>query len=180
MDRQLVAPLRLQSISGPNILSTTDAHKALGIYLSTLPASSSSRSQLERLTDSLGVDLGLIRPDESHRREEERRAARAEKRKTRREERERIEMEGIEREVEGLNGDAKEEVDLDILKEGLGRQNVEGPDEVEEEGAAEFEDEGDMGDRGDVEYGDEELEDDDDDEPDKGDEGQQKMDVDME
>lgn len=170
MDRQLAPPLRLEPVSAPTNLNAKDTHGALSHYLASLPPSSTSRSQLERLVDSLGVDLGLIKPDESERREEERRAARAERRLERRKERERVELEGIEKEVEALGGGAKEAeaAEDDSKEEGEGM----------EEGAAEFEGEQDMGDRGDVEYGDEDLEEDED-EPDRHDEGQEKMDVDM-
>ncbi|KAI9632443.1 uncharacterized protein MKK02DRAFT_40746 [Dioszegia hungarica] len=161
MDRQLAPPLRLEPVSSPHAMTTSDAHTALSNYLGSLPSSSTSRSQLERLVDSLGVDLGLIEPDESNKREEKRREARATRRAERRKERERVGLEGMEKEVEGLaggeGGGDKEEVDMD-------------------EGAVGLEGEEGMQDRGDVEYGD--VESADGDEPDEEDEGQEKMDVD--
>jgi hypothetical protein len=159
MDRQLVPPVRLEPVTAPYALRPSEAHGALQNYLASLPPTSTSRSQLERLVDSLGVDLGLIQPDESSRREEQRRAVRAEKRAERREAREAAAMEGVEAEVEGLEGGADEK------------------EEAPEEGAVGFEGEEGMQERGDVEYGDEESADGD--EPDEAEEGQEKMDVDM-
>lgn len=146
MDRQLIPPLRLEPVSAATPLPPAKAHTALSHYLTTLPAGT-SRTQLERLVDSLGVDLGLIAPDESQRREEQRRIAKAERKaekKRQREEQERGDLEAV---VEGLGGEM-------------------------EEGAVGFEGEPEMDDKGDVEYGDDES--DDEDEPDN-----QKMDVDM-
>ncbi|RSH94509.1 hypothetical protein EHS25_004312 [Saitozyma podzolica] len=151
MDRQLTSPLLITPVSAPTKLSSKQTFIQLQHFLSSLP-SGPSRSQLERLTDSLGVEIGAILPSEVEKREAERFAdrarRRAEKRKRRQEEREREEREGMEGMVEGLEED------------GFG-----GADEEMEEGAVDFEGEQEIGDRGDVEYGDV-VDEEDEDEPD--------------
>jgi hypothetical protein len=150
MDRPLAPPLLLRTIGEPKKLSKKDAYPHLQAFLEQLPPST-SRTQLERLTDAIGVEAGLVELSEAKKREaarlEEKRLARAEKRRLKAEEKAREEaerMEGIEAELEdeGYAG--------------------------EENGAAGFEDEEQMDDRGEVEYGDNEPGDDDDqDEPDQ-------------
>ena len=153
MDRQLSAPLRIIPTSPAHPLSSTDTYNQLRVFLPALPAGS-SRAQLERLVDSLGVEVGLVQPDESERREEARRAERAKRRAERRKARE--EAEAAEREKEMLGA-----------VEGL----IEEGDDMEAGAGGEGDAEGDgedMGDRGDVEYGD--VVDEDEDEPDNEDE----------
>jgi hypothetical protein len=156
MDRQLAAPLRIIPTSPASPLSSTETYHQLRNFIPALPAGS-SRAQLERLVDSLGVDVGLVQPDESERREEARRAERAKRRAERRKAREEAEKAERERdvagEIEGLIG---------------GDEDMEGGAGGEGEGEGEGEG---MADRGDVEYGDmvDEDGDDDEDEPDNED-----------
>ncbi|WWD16665.1 hypothetical protein CI109_101095 [Kwoniella shandongensis] len=151
MDRQLKSPLLIETIGKPTKLSSKDTFAHLQNFLHSLPPCP-SRTQLERLTDALGVEIGSILPAEGERREAERVAARAAARAERRrvreieeEERKREEMEGM---VEGLEEDEEEDGEL-------------------ENGAVEAEGEEQMDDRGDVEYGD--VVDEDEDEPDNED-----------
>ncbi|WVF67093.1 hypothetical protein IAT40_001838 [Kwoniella sp. CBS 6097] len=150
MDKQLQSPLLIETIGQPLKLSAKDTFAHLQNFLFSLE-SSPSKTQLERLTDALGVEIGQILPAEGERREAERKearaAAKAERRRLRalKEEEERqAEMEGL---VEGLEG----EVEGDL-----------------ENGAVEADGEEVMDDRGDVEYGD--VVDEDEDEPDNDDE----------
>ncbi|WVQ94530.1 hypothetical protein IAU59_001609 [Kwoniella sp. CBS 9459] len=151
MDKQLQSPLLIETIGQPHKLSAKDTFAHLQNFLFSLE-SSPSKTQLERLTDALGVEIGQILPAEGERREAERKearaAAKAERRRLRalKEEEERqAEMEGL---VEGLEGE------------------VEGGEDLEN-GAVEAEGEEVMDDRGDVEYGD--VVDEDEDEPDNDD-----------
>lgn len=157
MDRQLASPLLFQTLSQPKKLSSQQTFSHLQDFLPSLPASP-SRTQLERLTDALGVECGLILPAEGERREAERLAERArvkaEKRRRREEEKRRAEMEDVEGMVEDLEN------------------GVEGEDDVDQ-GAVEFERDEKMDDRGDVEYGDEAEGDEDEDEPDNADKMEQ-------
>jgi len=170
-------------LSPPTSLSAHQTHSHLSAFLASIPASP-ARTQLERLTDSLGVDLGFIAPSEGDRREAERAAARSKargERKRRREEEERRareeEMGGMEGWVEGLadrdEGEEKVEYGNEPLEGGEGAERRDGGDEDAdedlEEGGVGAPGEHDMEDRGDVEYGDEQGEDED--EPDNEDEG---------
>jgi len=155
MDRQLQSPLLITPVEAPIRLTSSQTFAQLNTFLTTLPASP-ARTQLERLADALGVEIGAIAQSEGDRREAERRAAiaaaRAEKRRREEEakrEKERADEAVINRMVEALDGNDGEEM---------------------EEGAVGFEGDEGMDDRGDVEYGD--LPDEDEDEAD-----QEKMDV---
>ncbi|ORY25821.1 hypothetical protein BCR39DRAFT_278289 [Naematelia encephala] len=153
MDRQLTSPLLITPLGPPTKLSASQTFHQLNTFLQTLP-SSPARTQLERLADSLGVETGAIAPSEGDRREADRRAKKAAARLERRQAREALEREmevdGLEHQVEGLEGDGDGDEDM-------------------EEGAVAVEGEQGMDDRGDVEYGDL-PEDEDDDEPDNDDE----------
>lgn len=141
MDRQLSAPLRIIPTSPLHPLSSLDTYNQLRNFLPALPAGS-SRAQLERLVDSLGVDVGLVQADESERREEVRRAERAKRRAERRRLREEKEREEKEKE---MAGDIEGLIDEDGAGQMEGGAGGEGEGEDEGEG---------MADRGDVEYGD--------------------------
>lgn len=153
MDRQLRSPLLIESIASHTKLTASQTYAHLGNFLSTLPPSP-ARTQLERLTDALGVETGLIAPSEGDRREAERLAlrseARAKKRKARESAKHQEELEGMEGVVEGLEG--------------------EGEGEAMDEGGVGFEGEEGMDDKGDVEYEDVASREEDEDEPDNGDE----------
>lgn len=150
MDRPLAPPMLLRTVGQPKKLSKKDAYPHLQAFLGQLPPST-SRTQLERLTDAIGVEAGLVEVSEAKKREavrlEEKRLAKAEKRRLKAEEKAREEAERM----EGLEAE------------------LEGDDYAEEEnGPVGFEDEEQMEDRGEVEYGDNEPGDDDDqDEPDQ-------------
>jgi len=155
MDRQLQSHLLIQPIGKLTRLTTSQTFTQLGDFLITLPPSP-ARTQLERLTDALGVEIGLIAPSEGERRETQRKAAkstaRAERRRVReavRKDEERAGMEGV---VEGFEGEGEE------MEEGaVGLEGEEGMDE-----------------QGDVEYGDVVDREEDGDEPDNED---GKMDI---
>ncbi|WVR03944.1 hypothetical protein IAU60_000943 [Kwoniella sp. DSM 27419] len=151
MDRQLKSPLLIETIGKSDKLSSKDTFAHLQNFLHSL-GPSPSKTQLERLTDALGVEIGQILPAEGERREAERKeakaAVKAERRRLRaleEEEARKAEMEGM---VEGLEGDEEQDGDID-------------------NGAVEGEGEETMDDRGDVEYGD--VVDEDEDEPDNED-----------
>ena len=151
MDRQLTSPLLIQSLRPPKAVSADYTYTTLSGFLGTLEGSP-ARTQLERLTDSLGVETGHLERSELDRREAVRvqekhalREARRKRKEERRLEREREEAEGVEGAVEGLMDDEDE-----------GQM---------ESGAVGAEGEEGMEDRGDVEYGDN-LQSEDEDEPD--------------
>ncbi len=148
MDRQLQSPLLIDLIGKPTKLAASQTYTQLSTFLQTLPASP-ARTQLERLTDALGVEIGLIAPSEGDRREAERlstkSAARAEKGRLREFIKRKEEMDGMEGVVEGLEGGEMDE------------------------GAVEFDDEQAMDEKGDVEYGDVAEREEDEDEPDNDD-----------
>lgn len=171
MDRQLIPPLLITPLTNPTNLSPNQTLSHLTAFLTSLPPSSPSRTQLERLADSLGVELGLIASSEGDRREAERLILRARVRRERRRkreeevrererERERLELE-LELEVEG--GYRLGEGDGEGVGEG---EEQEGQGQGMEEGAAQFDGEEEMDDRGDVEYGDVDEREEDEDEPD--------------
>ncbi|KAK8861430.1 hypothetical protein IAR55_002249 [Kwoniella newhampshirensis] len=160
MDRQLKSPLLIETIGKPTKLSSKDTFAHLQNFLSSLPACP-SRTQLERLTDALGVEIGSILPAEGERREAERVAARSEARAERRRLREIEEEERKKEEMDGMVEDLEED---DV---GEGEQEEQGGDGELENGAVEIEGEEQMDDRGDVEYGD--VVDEDEDEPDNED-----------
>ncbi|WVQ78780.1 hypothetical protein IAT38_000871 [Cryptococcus sp. DSM 104549] len=155
MDRQLKSRLLIEPISAPTKLSSKDTFAHLQNFLHSL-APSPSRTQLERLTDALGVEVGVILPAEGERREAEREAAKQEARRERRRKREEEEEERRREELEGA-------------VEGLEDEEEVGEDDGEmENGAVGQDGEEGMDDRGDVEYGDVVREDED--EPDNEDE----------
>ena len=149
MDRQLDSPLLIRPLGHPKKLNSGDTYQSLTRFMLDLPLSP-ARTQLERLTDALGVENGFIEASEGEAREKKRReekaAARAERRRL--------------REAEAAAQEEEERENLDAEIEGLGEE----ADGDVEEGAVQFEGEEGMDDRGDVEYGD--VEEDDDDEPD--------------
>lgn len=147
MDKALESPLLIESVGRPQKLSSKETFAHLQNFLVSLDASP-SKTQLERLADALGVEVGAIAPSEGERREAERAAAiaaaRAEKKKRKEEERIAAE-EAMKAELEAAVEAAPEDDD-----EEMGRDDFEG-DQT-------------MDDRGDVEYGD--VPEDDEDEPD--------------
>jgi hypothetical protein len=151
MDRQLQSPLLITTIDKPKRLKPADVYTTLSGFIEDLPWSP-ARTQLERLNDAIGVEIGRIQPSEGEAREKKRReeklAARAERRRA--------------REAEAA---ANEQDDIAAQVEALGEDEDEGE---MEEGAVGFEGEEGMEDRGDVEYGDAEV-DEDEDEPDNAD-----------
>jgi hypothetical protein len=134
------SPILITSLGAPHKPTTKQTYDYLHAFLETIP-SSTARTQLERLTDAIGVDIGAIAAGEGERREAERIRVRME----RRAERKRVKEEDEKRELEGLLEDDKEE-------------------EFQEEEGAALED--DLEDGGDVEYGDNIV---DEDEPDQDD-----------
>ena len=107
MDRQLESPLLIKSIGSPVKLNSSDTYSQLQTFLRHLQPSP-ALTQLERLNDALGVEIGLIAPSEGERREAERlavkSAAKAERRRKREEVRIAEEQADMEAEVEGLQG----------------------------------------------------------------------------
>jgi hypothetical protein len=171
MDRQLVSPLLISTIDTPRDVRPSDAHAVLSTFTQNLPAGS-SKTQLERLMDAIGVEIGVLQPAEGEAKERVRlaakAAAKAERRRIREEEARRLEQDDLEAEVEGLTEDAGHNEDIRDEEDG-----------DMESGAVGFEGEEGMDDRGDVEYGDvvPSEEEDDMDEPDNADD-QLKMDTD--
>lgn len=156
MDTHLKSPLLITPLAPPTKLTSSQTYSQLHQFLSHVPASP-ARTQLERLTDALGVEIGAIAPGEGERREaervKERMERRAEKRR-RKEEEERARLEGLiegdeDAEVHGVVAGGEEDGDMENV--GLQLEGEEG-----------------MDDRGDVEYGD--VVDEDEDEPDNADE----------
>jgi hypothetical protein len=122
------SPILITSLGAPHKPTTKQTYDYLHAFLESIP-SSTARTQLERLTDAIGVDIGAIEVGEGERREAERLKLRMERRA---EKKRRKEEEGR-REMEGLLEDDQVEVF------------------EEEEGAALVDD---LEDGGDVEYGD--------------------------
>ena len=140
------SPILITPIGAPHKPTTKQTYDYLHAFLETIP-SSTARTQLERLTDAIGVDIGAIAAGEGERREAERlrvkMARRAEKKRLKEEE-EKREMEGL------LEGEEPVE-------------EIQGENEVDEDAAALDDD---LDDGGDVEYGDNVR---DEDEPDQDD-----------
>jgi hypothetical protein len=136
------SPILITSIGAPHKPTTKQTYDYLHAFLESIPTST-ARTQLERLTDAIGVDIGAIAAGEGERREAERLRIRME----RRAEKKRLREEEEKREMEGLLEDQHEQLE-------------------EEEGAV-LED--DLEDGGDVEYGDPVR---DEDEPDQDDDMQ--------
>lgn len=134
------SPILITSLGAPHKPTTKQTYDYLHAFLETIP-SSTARTQLERLTDAIGVDIGAIAAGEGERREAERLKLRME----RRAEKKRVKEEEEKKELEGM---VEQELEAQFQ---------------EEEGAA-LED--DLEDGGDVEYGDNIV---DEDEPDQDD-----------
>jgi len=125
------SPILITSLGAPHKPTTKQTYDYLHAFLESIPPST-ARTQLERLTDAIGVDIGAIEAGEGERREAERLRVKMEKRaekKRRREEEGRAEMEGL------------------LEEEGVPEGEV-----LEEEEGAALDD--DLEDGGDVEYGD--------------------------
>lgn len=156
MDKQLAAPLLLEPVGRATKLSAADTFAHLQRFTTTL-VPSPAKTQLERLADALGVEIGAIEPSEGERREAERAAERAAARAERRAKREAEAAEeaaAAEKELEGaIEGEEEAPFEDAAEEEGLGVGGFAGDDAME--------------DRGDVEYGD--VPSDDDDEPDNED-----------
>ena len=172
MDRQLEPPILIRSIGSPSKISTLDTYNNLSAFIMSLPPST-SRTQLERLTDALGVECGVVDVSEEERREKERVKRREERRKARRLQREAEEAEAAAADADagaaGASG-ALEDEHGQFLGKRKGRNRTGKDAEVEEEDEMEGGvGDGDepMDDRGDVEYGD--VPDEDEDEPDNED-----------
>ncbi|BEJ13346.1 hypothetical protein CspHIS471_0305200 [Cutaneotrichosporon sp. HIS471] len=154
MEKQLSPPLLIEPLGPPTKISARQTFTHLSTFVEHLPPSP-QRTQLERLADALGVQVGAIAPSEGEarekKREAERAAARAERRRTR--EAARVAEE-----------EAEAKADKDALEAAIeGEAEAEAEDEEEEMG----QNLGDgpiMDDRGDFEYGD--VPEDDEDEPD--------------
>ena len=149
MDRQLQSPLLITRIGSTSTLTPAQTYTQLGTFLHTLPPSP-ARTQLERLTDALGVEIGLIAPSEGDRREAGRIAAKTAARSERRRLRKAARREEMGAAIEGVSGGEMED------------------------GAVSFEGEKRMDEKGDVEYDDVSQREEDEDEPDNED---GKMDV---
>lgn len=148
MDRQLESRVLLESISKPTKLSSKDTYAHLKNFVHSLPHTP-VRTQVDRLADALGVEIGAIAPEEGDRRESlreaERAAAREARRKKREEEEEQRRKAEMDSAIEVLEGDNEEDGEME--NGAVGQDGEEG-----------------MDDRGDVEYGD--VVDEDEDEPD--------------
>ncbi|WWC68769.1 uncharacterized protein I206_102704 [Kwoniella pini CBS 10737] len=175
MDRQLKSPILIEQIGSSTKLSNEITYQHLFNFLNNSNFNSStstsvSKIQLERLNDALGVSIGKINMEEEERRENERKELRLikklERRKLRLEKEEALKI--------------KEQEKLNNLIENLEEPQQEENDELES-GAVKFENELQMDDKGDVEYGDnlEEDEDEPDNEhEDKDQDGDAKMESD--
>jgi hypothetical protein len=136
------SPILITSIGAPHKPTTKQTYDYLHAFLESIPTST-ARTQLERLTDAIGVDIGAIAAGEGERREAERLRIRMERRAGKK----RLREEEEKREMEGLLEDQH--------------------DQLEEEEGAVLED--DLEDGGDIEYGDAVR---DEDEPDQDDDMQ--------
>ncbi|GMK56621.1 hypothetical protein CspeluHIS016_0304610 [Cutaneotrichosporon spelunceum] len=159
MDKQLSAPLLIEPLGPPTKISTRKTFTHLSTFVEHLPPSP-QRTQLERLADALGVEVGAIAPSEGEAREKKREAERAAARLERRRTREAA------RAAEAAAAEDLREADKDALEAAIeGEAAAEDEDAEEEEGLGGNLGEGPiMDDRGDVEYGD--VPEDDQDEPD--------------
>ena len=123
------SPILITPLGAPHKPTTKQTYDYLHAFLESIP-SSTARTQLERLTDAIGVDIGAIAAGEGERREAERLRVKMERRAEKR----RLKEEEEKREMEGLLEDEPQ------------------GDQLEEEEGAALED--DLEDGGDVEYGD--------------------------
>lgn len=153
MEKQLNSPLLIEQVGRSTTITPKQTYTQLSHFLSTL-AASPARTQLERLTDSLGVEVGAIAPSEGERREAERIEARNKARAEKREAKRRAEEEAAAEASKALDAELEAEAEAEVSdEEGEGGLGVGG-----------FPGDETMDDRGDVEYGD--VPEDDDDEPD--------------
>ncbi|CAK9783406.1 hypothetical protein CC85DRAFT_325258 [Cutaneotrichosporon oleaginosum] len=152
MERQLTAPLRIEPLGPPTKISTKQTYTHLAQFVDHL-APSPARTQLERLADALGVEVGAIAASEGEAREKKREAERAAARAERRRTREAVRV---------AEAEAEAKADKDALEAAI--EGEEAPEDEGEEMGENFGDGPTMDDRGDVEYGD--VPEDDEDEPD--------------
>lgn len=153
MEKQLNSPLLIEQVGRSTPITPKQTYTQLSAFLASVQPSP-ARTQLERLADALGVEVGAIAPSEGERREAERVEARNAARAARREARLKAEQEAATEASQMLDAELEAEHEAEVSDEegetGLGRGGFPG-DET-------------MDDRGDVEYGD--VPDDDSDEPD--------------
>jgi hypothetical protein len=153
MDKPLTSPLLIEQVGRPTKLTPSATFAHLQNFLVSLDPSP-SKTQLERLGDALGVEVGAIEPSEGERREAERSAAIAAARAERRRKKEEEERAAAAAAAAGTDA---------ALESALEAQ-AEAEDDDDEMGENDFEGDQTMDDRGDVEYGD--APDEDEDEPD--------------
>jgi hypothetical protein len=151
MDKPLTSPLLIEQVGRPTKLSPSATFAHLQNFLVALDAGP-SKTQLERLADALGVEVGAIEPSEGERREAERAAALAAARAERK----------LRKEEERAAAEAAQNKETEDALE------AEADEDEMEMGENTFEGDQTMDDRGDIEYGD--AVDDDNDEPDNDDE----------
>ncbi|EJT47117.1 hypothetical protein A1Q2_02091 [Trichosporon asahii var. asahii CBS 8904] len=153
MEKQLNSPLLIEQVGRSTTITPKQTYTQLSHFLAGL-APSPARTQLERLTDSLGVEVGAIAPSEGERREAERVEARNKARAEKREAKRRAEEEAAAEASQMLEAEIEAEAEAEVSdEEGEGGLGVGG-----------FPGDETMDDRGDVEYGD--VPEDDEDEPD--------------
>lgn len=133
MDTPSSSPILITPLGAAHKPTTKQTYDYLHAFLETIPTST-ARTQLERLTDAIGVEIGAIAAGEGERREAERLRERMARRAEKKRKREDDEKRQLEAELEDEAEDQGEEV------EGEG-----------DEGAALNDD---LDDGGDVEYGD--------------------------
>lgn len=124
MDTPSSSPMLITPLGAAHKPTSKQTYDYLHAFLDTLP-SSTARTQLERLTDAIGVEIGAIAAGEGERREAERLRVKMQRRAEKKRKREEEEQRQMAAELEG---------------------------EEEDEGAAGLDDGSDDG--GDVEYGD--------------------------
>lgn len=136
MDTPSQSPILITPLGAAHKPTSKQTYDYLHAFLDTLPTST-ARTQLERLTDAIGVEIGAIAAGEGERREAERLRERMARRAEKKRKREDEEKRQLEADLE-LEGDDEGEA---------GDDEIEG----EQEGAALNDD---LDDGGDVEYGD--------------------------
>lgn len=153
MEKQLNSPLLIEQVGRATPITSKQTYTQLSHFLSSL-GPSPARTQLERLTDALGVEVGAIAPSEGERREQERVEARNKARAEKREAKRKAEEEAAAQASQMLDAEIEAEAEAEVSdEEGEGGLGVGG-----------FPGDETMDDRGDVEYGD--VPEDDEDEPD--------------
>lgn len=128
MDTPSTSPLLITPLGAAHKPTSKQTYDYLHAFLDTLPTST-ARTQLERLTDAIGVEIGAIEVSEGERREAERLRERMMRRAEKKRKREEDEKRELEAELE------EEEVVEEADQEGAGLDD-------------------DIDDGGDVEYGD--------------------------